>query len=167
MVYEWHKGETFKGIDPTAAGEVVSRIAEQNGGAAPTPDIVDAARPESSPIHEAFTWDDEHAAENWRRTEARRLVENLVVIEETDDGPVRRPAFYSISYERRTNGHTEHARGYTPVDVVRTDVVARDSAAEHLLRQLAGLEERFSHLGDEFTPIWRAVARVRDKIGAG
>jgi hypothetical protein len=33
--------------------------------------VLDAARPESSPIHDCFDWDDSEAAEKWRLEQAR------------------------------------------------------------------------------------------------
>ncbi len=41
--------------------------------------IVDAARDENSELHKCFTWDDNVAAEKWRKHEARNLTYFLVI----------------------------------------------------------------------------------------
>lgn len=41
--------------------------------------LVDAARPESSPLHSAFNWDDSDAAEKYRMMQARMLMTSVRV----------------------------------------------------------------------------------------
>ena len=49
--------------------------------------VVTEARPEESPIHEKFTWDDEKAADEYRLIEARSLIRTVVVVENNREMP--------------------------------------------------------------------------------
>lgn len=43
------------------------------------PEVLDAARPESSPIHDCFDWNDSEAAEKWRLEQARELIRRVKI----------------------------------------------------------------------------------------
>lgn len=42
-------------------------------------DLVDVARPEDSPIHDLFEWDNAKASEQWRTEQARSLIQSVKV----------------------------------------------------------------------------------------
>lgn len=80
MVYKWRDGFRASGkVTPEVAGEELERIRIAHGGLEPRV-IVDAARVETNPLHPAFTWNDEAAAEAYRLHEARAMVRSLVVV---------------------------------------------------------------------------------------
>lgn len=56
--------------------------------------VVDAARDETSPLHECFEWDDAKAGEQYRLTQAAHLIRRCRVIHETDDGGKRNMRAY-------------------------------------------------------------------------
>lgn len=65
-------------------GPVLTKLVRAGKG---TPcEIVKAAEPENSKLHFHFTWDDAVAGFNWRKQEARVLVNAVVTV--TDDGVV-------------------------------------------------------------------------------
>lgn len=96
------------GIPAQTAGEELDRIRRRDGHIAPRV-VVDEARPEDAPLHPAFEWRDEVAAENWREHEARQLVRQVRVItppvERTPEPRVcvpnqqRRPAVESEEFD--------------------------------------------------------------------
>jgi len=51
-------------------------------------EVLDLARPKSSPIHSHFDWNDSEAAESWRLHQARMLIACVVV--EIDGESVRK-----------------------------------------------------------------------------
>ena len=57
-------------------GAELEAIQEEHGELLPDT-IVAAAKPESSPLHKLFTWDDAIAGELYRRNEARYILRNL------------------------------------------------------------------------------------------
>ena len=93
MVYQWRDGYSAAGkVDPATASTALEKIREENGGLEPV-HIVDAARPDNHPLHPVFTWDDNKAAEAYRRWEARVMVRALVIVR-TDDGETQTEPVY-------------------------------------------------------------------------
>jgi len=76
--YEFRDGKTVAGLSADTVGGELDRIHRENG-VLTAPAVVDAARPEDSVIHPAFTWDDFAAAEEHRRWQARQLIRAVVV----------------------------------------------------------------------------------------
>jgi len=96
--YKW-RIPAFK-VDANTVGEIFESIEERDGVLSPSA-VVDEARPEVSPIHACFEWDDEKAAEKYRETQASSMIRCLIVstehIENAPEGPVR--AFVHVSGE--------------------------------------------------------------------
>lgn len=91
-------------IDPEVASKELMRLATKHK--ALTPRIVlEAARDPANPLHAAFDWDDQEAAEKWRLHQARALIRSVrVVVEERET----RPMFVHVAPES----------GYQPLSVV-------------------------------------------------
>jgi hypothetical protein len=112
----------------------------------PTPQaVVDAARPEGSPLHMHFQWDDTLAATQHRLAQARRLVSSIVVtyLAGTGDG-VQVPAYLSV---RQHDG----SRSYSPAFTVAQDPAGRARLVFQLRREAAALAKRaeaFAELAD-------------------
>ena len=118
-------------------------------------EIVELARPETSPIHERFTWDDTEAAVRWRVEEARHLVSHIVVSTPKPDGEVvEARAFFNVTTE---NG--ESKRGY----ISSRQVWARPGLAEQVreaaLRELRGWTDRYA-IYEELSDVVGRVAEV-------
>ena len=64
--------------DADTVGEIFESIEERDGVLSPSA-VVDEARPEVSPIHACFEWDDEKAAEKYRETQASSMIRCLIV----------------------------------------------------------------------------------------
>ncbi len=114
-------------------------------------------------MHELFEWDDATAANEHRLQQARQVVRSLLVVEESNDGTIGRPAFYHVNYQS-DNGKRQ-VQGYQSIKVVAERPAAKTSAAVYLLSQLEGLQRRYSALGDLFEPVWAEVARIRSELG--
>jgi hypothetical protein len=80
MKYEW-KNRSW-GVDAAAAGKELEKVRKSNGGQLRAPDVVEAARPEDAPLHPAFEWRDDVAAEKWREHEARHIIKDIVIIKQ-------------------------------------------------------------------------------------
>ena len=93
-------------MDAQEAGRELERI--RNEKQSLTPEIiVDESRPESAALHHCFDWDDETAAESWRKQQARHLVNSLVTVS-TDGEEIPEP----------TRAYVHVSNEYRPVDVV-------------------------------------------------
>lgn len=76
--YKYSGGRSF-GVSADVAGQELHRIAKERGHIT-SQVVVDEARPEDAPLHPAFEWDDEKAAERFRLVQASTLVRAVVVV---------------------------------------------------------------------------------------
>lgn len=121
-----------------------------------TPDsIVDAARPEKSPLHQYFTWDDGEAAERYRLMEAAQLIRVCVTyLPSKPKVPVR--AFVSIRDDRVKGG------GYRVLADVLEDADLTMKLLQDALFELHVFEEKYKRI-QELEPVFAAVRVVRKK----
>lgn len=75
--------------------EIVATIAalEDRRGRLTAEQVVEEARPPSSPIHGCFEWDDSKAAESWRIEQARDLIKRVKIVIEVEEKKVRVVAY--------------------------------------------------------------------------
>ena len=73
----WRPGSRVA-IDAQKAGKELERIERAHGNVTPEA-VVEAARPESNPLHDHFEWDDALAAEAHREDQARRLISAITI----------------------------------------------------------------------------------------
>src|SRR5690606_25615999 len=99
--------------DPDAIRAEIERL-ERDGKIRPV-DVVEAAKDESSPLHDCFTWDDGEAAHQYRLIEARNLLRVYVVRPDAEEGPTVR-AFVSL-----TTDCVEKGGGYRAIADVMSD----------------------------------------------
>lgn len=95
------------GLSARAVFVELERIRMNRGGLRPN-EVVDEARPDTAPLHPAFEWNDQVAAEEWRTHTARRLIRQVHVINEVSESE---PVYVNVKSE------TER-REYQPVDLV-------------------------------------------------
>lgn len=149
MIYKW--GSRSYSVDAQLVGETVERLTQRNGGVCPPGALVDEARPDDSPLHPMFEWDDEHAAESWRRQQARLVINNIrVVIEESESQP---PAFHHVKV---VDSEGQVREGYADTfTVVSNNDMHRQVLAE-AKAQLRGFRRRYESLS-ELAPVWRVL----------
>jgi hypothetical protein len=83
--------------------KLLEKIANKNGGLLMVDDVLDEARNPKSILHKHFQWDDDKAAEAYRKMQARQLIQKCVVtIEKAPDVPIR--AFVSLSTDQYEGG---------------------------------------------------------------
>ena len=83
--------------------KLLEKIANKNGGLLMVDDVLDEARNPKSILHKHFQWDDDKAAEAYRKMQARQLIQKCVVtIEKAPDVPIR--AFVSLTTDQYEGG---------------------------------------------------------------
>lgn len=146
MVYQYKIAGLFP-VDAQTAGEELHRIYEDKGQLDPT-DIVDESRPATAPLHTCFEWDDEVAAEKYRRVQAGKLVRSITVVQENKKRePVEVRAF------------VQSKETYTPIEVV---VNSREQMLELLsaaMSELRAFERKYAALS-QLAPVFEAIRRV-------
>lgn len=91
-----YKGRNY-GIDANIVGNELEQIRIENNGHLDVADIVTRATDSNNLLHPLFTWDDTHAADLYRRDEARHLIRNIVIVH---DGKEQSPAFVNVKVEQ-------------------------------------------------------------------
>lgn len=105
--------------------KVLTQLALRNGGVLRVDDVLEAAKDESSILHKHFEWDDNKAADQYRRDQARALIQRCkITLVETN--PVEIRAFVSLPSDRDTGG------GYR----LTADVVGDEFLKAELLRDI-------------------------------
>lgn len=97
-------------------------MAAANNGVVTVDMVIDAAKNEDSPLHSHFEWDNDKAAENYRRWQARALIARCKITIASSEG-VEVRAFVSLTQDRTSGG------GYR----MTTDVIGDDDLSAELL----------------------------------
>lgn len=133
----------------------LKRIAEENGGTLKPVDVVDAARPDDSPIHSQFEWDDDTAAEQWRLHQARNLINAVVISYPVGSREqVEHRVFVSLSTDRQKD-----AEGYRLMTDVMSDVGHRSQLLADAKRDMIGFKSRYRTL-TELADVFAAIDHV-------
>lgn len=146
MVYKWN-AYNFP-VDAQTAGEELERIASD--GELTPQRIVDESRPEDAPLHKCFEWDDQKAAEGFRRQQARIITCNLITdcTGEEDAEPVR--AFVHITNE------------YKPVNVVLKSREMTNTMLANAKAEMEAFIQKYGRL-QELASVVQAMEEVIDK----
>ena len=135
MVYQYKTG-FFNKVPAQVAGEEINRL--YNEGKSQPKDIVDASRPEDAPLHPAFEWDDNIAAELYRQEQARSLIRHIVTVEEVEnEEPIYVRAFFKIDPESST---------YEPTIVIMNDEEKKKQLLDTAKRELKQFQVKYSTL---------------------
>lgn len=133
----------------------LKRIAEEHDGELRAGDVVEAAKPESSPLHSQFDWEDTEAAHKWRLHQARNLIR--VTVEYVGGGEDAVPArvFVSLTPDRKDGFYRATAD-------VMSDVDHRKQLFADAVAEMQRFEKKYSDL-KELADVFAAMRRIRRK----
>ena len=125
QAWKLRQGFRFSAEQAKRYGPELARHTEVKGSTLSASQILDAGRSTTSPIHDAFTWDDSEAAHRCRLAEATYLGRAFTIrIERRDGKPAEARSMYYLTDERsdeekegggsKGKGHSED--GYTHGD---------------------------------------------------
>lgn len=107
MIYKW-KDTVHPNVDANVAADVCNSLESQ--GRLTAKDLVEESKPADAPLHGAFEWDNNKAAELYREGQARNIINCLTVTyddeENREEKTVR--AFFKISKETHDYESTVH-----------------------------------------------------------
>lgn len=131
----------------------LERIRGRNDGLLRPEDVVKAARPKSSPLHDKFDWDDGTAAHNWRLEQARHLIRVFVQVIDTGEGNTESRMFVALSSDRPGGG------GYRVLTEVLGDDTLRRALLQDAYEDMRRFTQKYSTLV-ELTDVFRAMDKV-------
>ena len=132
--------------------EALAAIASQNQGMLKVDDVIEAARPEASPLHSKFDWNDTEAAHKWRQEQARALIRVTVHMlpSNISKEPVR--VFVSLTPDRKDDGG-----GYRTL----VSVLSKRELREQLLVDAGVDMERFRQKYAQLIELAEVIAAMR------
>lgn len=133
MLYDW-KVPGLYAVDAQVAGEELERIYGERGTLKPDI-VVEESRPEDAPLHKCFEWNDEVAAGNWRRHQARNLMCNVVVVSDAGDSPAT-----------PTRAYAHVSNDYHPISVVLESRDMTEELLENAYRDMRIFQQKYADL---------------------
>lgn len=137
--------------------KLLTKMARQKGGILKIEDVLEEAKDESSILHKHFEWDNTAAAEQYRRQQARVLIQRCKIsLVETE--PIKIRAFVSLPADRENGG------GYR----LTSEVVSDETLKAEMLRDIQLTISRWTmklHLMDK--DLAEAILAVEDAISRG
>lgn len=161
--YRARPGSRLTDREAAVVGPELAELARERGGGFTPAEVVDRARPEGSPLHPHFTWDDAEAARLHREDEARQLARSVeVVIHTRETGgerlvPIR--GFHSVvlSDDPGADG-AQRRQVYVPLQTVAQQDPLIAQVIANAGRELRGWRERYN--------AYKGIPAFADRFGA-
>jgi hypothetical protein len=93
------KGALFTNKDAQFLGTYFKQMGDLDSLS--PPEVVDSAKPEGSPIHSYFEWDDEKCGIAHRLNQARHYLSHIIVVTEHCEEPIRAFHVVTISEDQK------------------------------------------------------------------
>jgi hypothetical protein len=160
MVYKFNElatlNKSLRSLDPQVVGEQIEKLRLKRGGSFDAVDLVNEARNKNSPLHDIFEWDDTEAAEQYRRQQARHLLNCVVMVSEVqnEDNKAVRRVFVSVTDDGN--------RGYTTVAHVLSNAELRAKFLKKLHKELEVLQKRcemYEDIAAMFNPLVESIEK--------
>jgi len=131
--YQWKIKSFARKVNPDDAIQEIERI-ENVYGKITAETILKAASNEKSPLHELFQWDDTLAAQKYRLSQARTLINNIEVIYISDGEERSIPAYEIV--------RTEETQQYKHIETLTVDEIQQ--VRENTIQALNSLKAKLS-----------------------
>lgn len=131
-IYKWKTGARIK-ADPELAAQVLDQLANENRLNAEN--VVEISKPEGAVLHDDFEWRDDIAALEYRKHQARNIMNSLVIVEET--APEIPPIRYCFQIE-------ENSSNYTPINVIMQSADCMDALQRKALAELSAFRMKYT-----------------------
>ena len=158
MVYEkkysWRAG---KSVSAQVAGEVMEMI-EKRDGELTKEAFLEESRPEDSPTHGLFEWDDAVASEKYRLYQSRIAIQDIVVTVVRQDEPKKIHAFVNTTIGKGNKA------SYSNIEVAMKEPEKRKAVLQNALDELRMFEQKYADY-QELAGIFREIHNAERLIG--
>lgn len=146
-------------LDAQIVGEELERLRKRNDGKLNKEDVVNEARSTKSPLHGAFEWNDDVAAEQFRLMQAGYMIRSVSVIFESPDDQQEREirAFVSVKHG------TDEKNAYTSLQVAMQNPLLRDQVFQQALTEINTWKRKYVYL-TIFARVFAEVDALNDMI---
>lgn len=152
MEYTWKNGSHIS-VPAKIAGEMCDNLAAK--GCLTADMLVEINRPEDAPLHGAFEWRDDVAAEEYRKQQARHII-SCICIKREEAEPVK--MFYNIERQSPV---------YKSIEAILKSPDDTEALLRTALGELNALQRKYAEI-KRLAPVWDAVQSVKmDEPGGG
>lgn len=135
--------------------KLLTKMAKRNGGILKVDDVLEEAKNVNSVLHQHFEWDDSEAAEQYRRQQARALIQRCrIQLVETE--PVKIRAFVSLPTDREQGG------GYRLTTEVMGDEYLKDEMLRDIRMTIQRWTKKLNLLDQDLADL---LLQVEEKVG--
>lgn len=142
-------------VSAEVAQKTLQKIYNRDGKVSPQV-VVDEAQPENAPLHPAFEWDNEIAANEYRKDQARHVIRHIRIIPAKEEEPKR--VWASIRSDETSE------REYHPVtEIVKSeDMYAR--MMTQCFQELVSIKAKYRELwkAGELKPVFDAITQAEE-----
>lgn len=142
MIYQFKNNYRVPGATPQEVGDELEWIRSSNQGQLHPEHVVKKAANLLSPIHQAFNWDDEKAAHEYRLWQARQLIRSVCIVQKEGEEPI--PAFWNVTV--RSSPDEKPERYYQSSIVIAKSPEEYASALRLMQSELANAEKGLQRL---------------------
>ena len=154
LVFGWKTGARAK-INPQIAGDRLEKLRAKYG-ALDARIVVDDATRKRSPLHSAFEWDNDKAADGHRLTQARHMLRTLIVIPKDKDAITYR-AYTVVMLENEDDDKaTEPVNVYTSLIEAMADPALRQQVLARARAELKAFQQKYQAL-KELAKVMEAI----------
>lgn len=153
--YEW--SDSFKmAADPNVVGGVLEHLEESDGGVT-AERFLDISRPEDSPTHSCFEWNDSVAAERYRMHQSRCTINALRVVYADKNGEDQQiSAFVNVSAP-------EEKTTYENVWAALSDKEKKENVLNRIRNELDSFVIRNQHIEELADMLVEASEKARKR----
>ncbi|MFA5379038.1 MAG: hypothetical protein WC455_25005 [Dehalococcoidia bacterium] len=164
-------GLHLSGTDPQEVGTELERIRTLHDGKLYPSDVIEGAKPKSSPLHPIFEWNDTEASRRYRMYQARCLIKTVVVTFKSEEKASKpKPVFVNVisKEEVKSSDPVERAeilsdQHYTTRTNAMKTPMFRDHMVRNALSELRSWKRRYEDF-NEFSLIFSAIEATEVKL---
>ena len=154
--YRWKEGSRLTRLDAQAVGEELTTISGEDERLTPEAVVAKASK-KRSVLHPAFEWDDNAAAHEYRKDQARDLIRSVCVVVQVSGGAERKTrAFVHII---QGNGTKEGA--YVTIQKAAAEPDLVEQVLDRALYDLGLWQERYREL-EELLPLMATIDEFKE-----
>lgn len=160
--YLWKYGNG-NGVPADVVGKEFEAIEKDNGSITKEA-VVERARPEDSPLHKMFEWDDSVAGEMYRLEQARHYITaieiKVVPVGSNNGTPIRTNGFLNVT--PISKDATQSAGRYINVDTVINNPDSYQIVLNRAKRELTQFRNKYQRF-EELRPVIKAIDKLMEQ----
>jgi len=124
--------------------------------------LVLRAKDPASPLHRYFQWNDSVAAQEWRKSQAEKLIRSLAVVTVNNGVETKIRSHFSVRLTPPEEAaQSVNARHYISVREARSDPETREEVLQQALKECRSWMSKYQAFGlVEFQPVYEAIASL-------